>query len=478
MLSPTVARTFQKADGFLKGMDADSVATLASAAADLTLLIDEDGKVHDLAFSNTDLAGEAVDAWIGRSLRVVVTDDSVGKVDAMFRETANGGSSRRREINFLGDEGNSLPVNCVAVRLDEDGRSVIFGRDMRGLAKLQQRLVNTQISMEREYTKLRQAEACYRLLFQLVGEAVLIVDANTMTVDDANPVAAELLDVPVAKIVGRRITHVFGAKDRDAVRAVLGSAQSLGKAEINDIAHDRFEAGLDAKVSLFRQADVAYFLIRLLPRGEGALPGVASQGGDVLEVIERLPEGFVIIDQQRRLKQVNTAFLELVQAASFEQVRDQPIDTWFERSSVDATVLVENTREHGQVRRFPTVLRGELGGSEPVEITSVSVPDADGQVYGLVLRRATRTPAEDTPINGFPAQSVEQLTDLIGHMSLKEVVRETTDVVERLCIEAALKLTGDNRASAAQMLGVSRQSLYAKMHRFSLGDLTSGDNDS
>ena len=42
--------------------------------------------------------------------------------------------------------------------------------------------------------------------------------------------------------------------------------------------------------------------------------------------------------------------------------------------------------------------------------------------------------------------------------------------------EAALKLTGDNRASAADMLGTSRQSLYVKMHRHGLGDLDT-DND-
>ena len=37
-----------------------------------------------------------------------------------------------------------------------------------------------------------------------------------------------------------------------------------------------------------------------------------------------------------------------------------------------------------------------------------------------------------------------------------------------LCIEAALELTGDNRASAAEMLGLSRQSLYSKLRRFGL----------
>ena len=45
-----------------------------------------------------------------------------------------------------------------------------------------------------------------------------------------------------------------------------------------------------------------------------------------------------------------------------------------------------------------------------------------------------------------------------------------TDVIEALCIEAALKLTQDNRAAAAELLGLSRQSLYTKLRRFDIGD--------
>ena len=72
---------------------------------------------------------------------------------------------------------------------------------------------------------------------------------------------------------------------------------------------------------------------------------------------------------------------------------------------------------------------------------------------------------------------MEQLTELVGRVSLKELVRETTDVIERLCIEAALELTRDNRASAAEMLGLSRQSLYVKLRRYGLGDLESDEGD-
>jgi DNA-binding NtrC family response regulator len=56
-------------------------------------------------------------------------------------------------------------------------------------------------------------------------------------------------------------------------------------------------------------------------------------------------------------------------------------------------------------------------------------------------------------------------------------VRESTDLIEKLCIEAALELTHDNRASAAEMLGLSRQSLYVKLRRYGLGDLNSEHDD-
>ncbi len=71
-------------------------------------------------------------------------------------------------------------------------------------------------------------------------------------------------------------------------------------------------------------------------------------------------------------------------------------------------------------------------------------------------------------------RTVEHFAELVGRVPLKNLVRETTDLIERLCIEAALELTGDNRASAAEMLGLSRQGFYAKLRRYGLGDLGDG----
>jgi len=41
-------------------------------------------------------------------------------------------------------------------------------------------------------------------------------------------------------------------------------------------------------------------------------------------------------------------------------------------------------------------------------------------------------------------------------------------MIERMCIQAALQLTHNNRASAAEMLGLSRQSLYVKLRRYDM----------
>lgn len=72
-------------------------------------------------------------------------------------------------------------------------------------------------------------------------------------------------------------------------------------------------------------------------------------------------------------------------------------------------------------------------------------------------------------------KSEDPLKEMVGQVPLKEMVRESTELIEKLCIEAALEKTSDNRTSAAEMLGVSRQGLYAKLRRFGINDASLHD---
>ncbi|MCK7500867.1 MAG: hypothetical protein MZW92_69830 [Comamonadaceae bacterium] len=94
-------------------------------------------------------------------------------------ETNMRGVSQRREVTLLSANGCDIPIAFTAIRLGLNGPLLAVGRDLRAIAAIQQRFIESQQEMERDYWKRRQAEARYRLLFQVATDAVLVVDALT-----------------------------------------------------------------------------------------------------------------------------------------------------------------------------------------------------------------------------------------------------------------------------------------------------------
>ena len=74
---------------------------------------------------------------------------------------------------------------------------------------------------------------------------------------------------------------------------------------------------------------------------------------------------------------------ELVQLASKEQVRNEPLDPWLGRSPVDVTTLLSNTTEHLPVRRFKTIVHGQYGSVEEADVSAVYVAGGDQPCFGL-----------------------------------------------------------------------------------------------
>ena len=86
----------------------------------------------------------------------------------------------------------------------------------------------------------------------------------------------------------------------------------------------------------------------------------------------------------------------------------------------------------------------------------------------LIVRDASRAEALRRPGMAAGENGVSSVVELVGSSKLKDIVAETADVVERMCIETAVELTRNNRVAAAEMLGLSRQSLYVKLRKYGL----------
>ena len=461
----------------LGSIDPETAAAMLALASDVALVLDSEGVIRDVAFGNQDLARDAHRDWIGRRWIDTVTVESKPKIEALIHE-ATAQPSRWRQVNHPSPQGPDVPITYSVIRYHKDRRIIAVGRDQRAMANLQQRLIEAQQAMEREYARIRDSEKRYRLLFQLAAEAVLIVDAESQRVLEANPAALSLLGQDLKKpdsrkVVGASFPELF---DKPSRQAALSFMSALRVAPRVDNVHVQVTGDKNAVLlsgSLFRQENESQLLVLLSRVGGGA---VAGEKANLLRIVDKMPDAFVVTDTDRRVLTANSAFVDLVQVASEEQARGEPLDRWLGRSGMDIDVLFANLRTNGFVRHFSTTLRGEYGASEDVEITAVSVPGGDRPCLGFTIRSSGWRVGKDRLGGRELPRTVEQFTDLVGRVPLKSLVRETTDLIERLCIEAALELTRDNRASAADMLGLSRQGLYAKLRRYGLGDLDSEDD--
>jgi transcriptional regulator PpsR len=454
-----------------KGTSADPDPTealaLIAATSDVSVVLDGRGVVTEVLISAPEHAIDDSEHWIGRPFAELVTIESRAKTEALLRELMARGVARRRQVNHPTPTSEDVPVGYSGHRVGT--AFVLAGRDLRPVASLQQRLVEAQQAMERDYWRLRHIETRYRLLFQLSGEAILVVDAGTLKVVDANAAAGTLFGEATEKLIGHDFP--FGVADEASEQALSGlvaTARATGRG-----AEVRVElAGGDSSVmmsaSCFRQDTSTLLLVRVVPeRGTGSV-----RRSPLLGLIEQAPDAVVVTDLDGNVTYANRAFLDLTQLANEDQVRGEPLSNWIGRPGADVPVFLAMLRKHGAVRLVGTAARGVHGAATEVELSSSWQPDGSDPAIVFMMRDVGRRLSHGPVGARDLTRAVEQLTGLIGRTSLRELVRDTVDLVERHFIEAALELTGDNRTSAAEVLGVSRQSLYVKLRRHQLGGLS------
>jgi transcriptional regulator PpsR len=237
----------------------------------------------------------------------------------------------------------------------------------------------------------------------------------------------------------------------------------------------RNEAGLELNIAItyLRQSGEGRLLIRLRDDSERQLTGEEYQC-----FFRDAPDGILEVDEQGIVLTANAAFIEMAGIASPELIEGRRADRWIGRSAVDLNIVLDHSKQEGTVRLYSTTLRTETESSVDIEMSVARIRENGSSRVMIYVRDIGRRITPDQSVDDHLPRSIEQITGRVGRVPLKELVRESTDVIEALCIEAALKLTSGNRASAAELLGLSRQSLYTKLRRFDLGDAeVAGDSD-
>ena len=457
------------------------MAPSTTVQPDITLLLDMDGVIREATLS-TAMAGESVDGWLGRPWVEIAGEVGGDKIRRMVDDARISGISAFRQINQRFPSGAEIPMEFTTVLLGGRAGMLAVGKNLKAVAELQSRLIAAQQTMERDYWKLREIETRYRLVFDASDEAVLIVSAANMRIVEANRAAVEALNSQRRRnedLAGRELLHEVAANDREAVRDMLTRVRERGKA-LSILVH----LGAEAKPWMLRgsliTAEPGHVFLLQFTAANTPLEHSNGKASGIEGLIDHLPDGFVALDAGGVITHANQSFLDLVQVGAKGSVVGENLARWLWQPGADLNALLSNVDMHGTVRMFTTSIRGELGTDTDIEISAASVENGDGREIGVLLRNVSRrlVAAGD---GDMLRTALGSLSEQIGKSSLRKLVKNTVSIVEQHYVKQALELAKGNRTATAELLGLSRQSLYAKLNRYGLDDKgpnteeTSGD---
>jgi transcriptional regulator PpsR len=436
---------------------------------DVTLLLDMDGVIREATLSPA-ISAENVEGWLGRPWSEVVGGASE-KIDRMMQDTRRTGISAFRQITQKFPSGLELPMEFTIVLLGGRAGMLAIGKNLQAVAELQARLISAQQTIERDYWKLREAETRYRLVIEESNDAVLLARAADLRIVSANRTATTALAGLARRkegLVGRDFLQDIAAKDREPVELMLRRVRDQGTAPGLVVHIGADAAPWTLRSSLMTHEATPVFLLQLTPIGK-SIAAMAPAQEDVASLLDHLPDAVTIIDESGVIHRANSAFAELVEIGSTGAVVGENLSRWLSRPGADLAVLVANVQRHGLVRLLSTTVQGELGTETEIEISASGYQQGSDNRIVLVLRNVARRLSASPESDSLRA-ALGSMNETVGKTPLRKLVKSTVEVVEQHYVRAALQLADGNRTTAAEILGLSRQSLYAKLDRYKLND--------
>jgi transcriptional regulator PpsR len=457
--------------GALADLAPQLAQTFASIASDIALVIDDGGIIRSVATGSDPLAGPTSD-WIGRAWAETVTGDTRTKVELLLSEAQSSGVTRRREVNHPMHGGHELPVAYAAVRLGRHGPVLAVGRDLRAVSAIQQRFIDAQQAMERDYWNQRQTEARYRLLFQVATDAVLVVDAESLTILDANRAALALFGEPGAVLTGQPAVAGILPEARPAVDALLVSARTRGRpGEIRTRGlHHRSGRPqlLDVSATPLRSGDT----MLLLMRARAVEADADSTHQRLADFVERTPDAVVITDSGGHVLMANPSFQALRRAVtgprSDAPATGRPLTELLDDARLSLPGILAEARRLGITEQCRVGLGGPGGAGFEVEVSAALLTDGDQECVGLTLRRIDPRLADLPAAVGELAAAIDRLAGQVGLLTLPELLQESTELAERHLLESVLARCQGDRLQAAQLLGIGMDNLWLRLRHHGL----------
>ncbi len=453
--------------GKLPTISSDLMSDILATAADITLLVAPSLRIVSVLVNPGHHAFGQLTDWEGMQLPDILTDESRRKLEARLNNPDGVRKGQAIELNHASQQSWDFPVRYSMHRMGPDGSILMLGRDLRPLAEVQQQLVTAQLALERDYEAQRELDTRYRVLMDMTRDPVMLVSMTSGRITDLNPAAALLLGGARPELIGTAVAQEFDGRRRGEFLDALANVASVDATTPVEVTARRSQRRVLVTPKLFRAAGER-ILLCLIDPAEKAVQASDELGENLARLYHEGVDGIVFADAEGVIRAANEAFLNLTDASGIAAVRGRSIADYLVRGQVDLRVLLDNVKRTGQLRLYATRLTTDFSGQIAVELSASWLNDRPNPVLVMVIRDASRAETLRRAGGGLPDEGSRSVMELVGSSTLRDIVAETTDVIEKMCIETALELTRNNRVAAADMLGLSRQSLYVKLRKYGI----------
>ena len=457
------------AERLITNLNQTATADLISRLCDFAFVISSDGEIVQ-TMTNPFLTPRLdLNSWDGLRFQDTLTKESVPKFEARIAEFKEGQKeSRPVELNHRAtDQQTELPARYTYHWAATDGSTLLLGSDLRPVAEMQQQLVEAQIALENDYDARREYEIRLKVLMESSDVATVFITLETGVISSCNSAAEVLLGRSRKELMDVSFAGEF--EDEGLTSLIDRMVTAASDAAITAILAKSARGGRSYRLNptLFRGATSQMLLCKMEPE-DSSLEPVDQLATHLVSFFQKGVDPIVFVSMSGQILSANEAFVSVANVTHAQTLSGRSISEFFARGSVDLNVILENARRNGKMRLYSTKILNEHGDERPVEISTTQIRTEREPICVLVMRNARRVEAISTPASQMSEAEVNSVVELIGSQSLKDVVARSTDVVEKMCIETAIGMTSNNRVAAAEMLGLSRQSLYVKLRKYNL----------
>ena len=458
--------------GAIPMIEPEYLGGILATSSDIALLIDMDCTIHSVLLNSPNESYGDLSHWETHPLTKFLAPDSLPKLDKALKRLQGGETILYGlELNHKDNAKWKFPVRYNFHCLGTHNKILMLGRDLRGLSETQQRLVQAQLAVEKSNEERREFDAHFKMLMKHTTDPIAFINADSGTILHCNQALADMFGSDMDDLSGTKFQSrlLKSAEKRDFVERLSLAAQN-NHSIVSQFECNGHEQDLELSCEIYRTAGQKVLMCKILTDNDVSTSDDTFIS-NLISVFHNSSDAMVFTDAKGKIHYTNERFLDLVNVGQKKDVVAHSLADFLGRGQIDLAVMLENVLKSGSVRTYATHLKSAFGSKIKVE-TSVSKNQAsENALIAFILRETSKFDATAPSQQGSSPQVPRDegsAKDLVGNATLKEIVSETTDVIEKICIETALEMTNNNRAAAAEMLGLSRQSLYVKLSKFDI----------